>query len=108
VDAVGAGRFAKILALVRTGDPAPGIAEALALARHEPAPPAFHESDLGLTPREWDVLRMMASGRSNREIAAALFVGVGTIKVHVTHILAKLGVKSRAAAADYAHRHDLA
>jgi len=37
-----------------------------------------------------------------------LFLSVGTVKVHVTHILAKLGVKSRAAATDYAHRHDLA
>jgi DNA-binding NarL/FixJ family response regulator len=62
---------------------------------------------LGLTPREREVLRMMASGQSNQDIADALFVSMGTVKVHVTHILAKLGVKSRAAAADYAHRHGL-
>ena len=47
-------------------------------------------------------------GRSNQEIADALFLSVGTVKVHVTRILAKLGVKSRAAATDYAHRHQLA
>jgi NarL family two-component system response regulator LiaR len=61
-----------------------------------------------LTQREREVLRMMASGKANQEIADALFVSLGTVKVHVTHILAKLGVKSRAAATDYAHRHDLA
>ena len=51
---------------------------------------------------------MLASGRSNQDIADALFLSLGTVKVHVTHILAKLGVKSRAAATDYAHRHGLA
>jgi DNA-binding NarL/FixJ family response regulator len=50
----------------------------------------------------------MASGKSNQDIADALFVSLSTIKVHVTHILAKLEVTSRAAAADYAHRHQLA
>ena len=51
---------------------------------------------------------MMAAGKSNQEIADALFVSLGTVKVHVSHILAKLDVKSRAAATDYAHRHQLA
>jgi NarL family two-component system response regulator LiaR len=63
---------------------------------------------LRLTQRERDVLQLMASGKSNQEIADALFVSLGTVKVHVTHILAKLGVKSRSAATDYAHRHHLA
>lgn len=81
---------------------------ALALTRHETSENAPSLAGPGLTPRERDVLRMMASGRSNQEIADALFVSVGTVKVHVTHILAKLGVKSRAAATDYAHRHGLA
>jgi DNA-binding NarL/FixJ family response regulator len=61
-----------------------------------------------LTPREQEVLRMIASGQPNQEIASTLFLSVGTVKVHVSHILAKLGVTSRAAATDYAHRHDLA
>jgi NarL family two-component system response regulator LiaR len=51
---------------------------------------------------------MMAAGKSNQEIADELFLSLGTVKVHVTRILAKLGVKSRAAATDYAHRHQLA
>jgi DNA-binding NarL/FixJ family response regulator len=108
VDAVGAERFAAIQALVRKADPAAGITQALALTRHEPSPRASHLPGPGLTPRERDVLRMIAAGRSNQDIANDLFIGLGTVKVHVSHILAKLEVNSRAAAADYAHRHDLA
>ena len=80
----------------------------LALARHEPSAQAPPQPGTALTPREREVLRMMASGRSNQNIADTLFLSVGTVKVHVTHILAKLGVTSRTAAADYAYRHSLA
>ena len=62
----------------------------------------------GLTAREREVLRLLASGTSNQAIADALFLSLGTVKVHVTRILAKLGVPSRSAATDYAHRHGLA
>lgn len=51
-----------------------------------------------LTPREVDVLRQVALGLSNREVAAALGVSEETIKTHVTHLLAKLGVDNRAQA----------
>jgi DNA-binding CsgD family transcriptional regulator len=105
---VGAQRFATIQSSVRSAEPAIEIGEALALTRRETAMEAPAPAGLGLTQREHDVLRMMASGKSNQEIADALFVSLGTVKVHVTHILAKLGVKSRSAATDYAHRHDLA
>ena len=84
------------------------IGAALALTRRETSQNAPAPAGLGLTQREHDVLRMMASGKSNQEIADALFVSLGTVKVHVSHILAKLDVKSRAAATDYAHRHQLA
>jgi DNA-binding NarL/FixJ family response regulator len=60
-----------------------------------------------LTPRERDVLRLLVEGRSNAEIAAALFVGAGTVKTHVANILAKLGTPTRAAAATHAVRHGL-
>jgi len=99
-------RFAQIQASVRNADPAVEIDAALALTRRATvtnAPASF-----GLTQRELDVLRMMAAGKSNQEIADDLFVSLGTVKVHVTHILAKLDVKSRSAATDYAHRHHLA
>lgn len=62
----------------------------------------------GLTPREIDVLRLLAAGKSNPAIAADLFITVGTAKGHVHTILAKLGVNSRAAAAVFAHRQGLA
>jgi DNA-binding NarL/FixJ family response regulator len=52
----------------------------------------------GLTPRETDVLRQLALGRSNREIAATLDIGDETVKTHVGHVLAKLGVDNRAQA----------
>ncbi|WP_131739943.1 response regulator transcription factor, partial [Actinomadura roseirufa] len=59
---------------------------------------------LGLTPREAEVLRLVAEGRSNREIAAALFISVKTASVHVSNILGKLGVSGRGEAAATAHR----
>ena len=62
----------------------------------------------GLTPRELEVLRLVAAGRANAEIAAALFISVPTVKRHVSTILAKLGQPSRPAAVAYAHTHGLA
>jgi ATP/maltotriose-dependent transcriptional regulator MalT len=59
---------------------------------------------MGLTPRELEVLRLVAAGRSNREIADELFISVKTASVHVSNILGKLGVTSRGEAAAAAHR----
>ncbi|MEV0403810.1 AAA family ATPase [Actinoallomurus sp. NPDC050550] len=61
-------------------------------------------STLGLTPRELEVLRLVAEGRSNREIAGRLFISAKTASVHVSNILAKLQVGSRGEAAAAAHR----
>jgi len=105
---VDAERFAQIGALVKSADPAVEIQAALALTRRETPPRTSAPVAFGLTPREHDVLRKMAAGKSNHDIADELFVSVGTVKVHVTRILAKLDVKSRAAATDVAHRHHLA
>jgi DNA-binding CsgD family transcriptional regulator len=67
--------------------------------------PAVPRSALvGLTERERDVLRLLAAGRSNREIAAELFISPKTASVHVSHILAKLNATSRTEAAAIAHR----
>jgi DNA-binding NarL/FixJ family response regulator len=57
-----------------------------------------------LTSREREVLRLIAAGRSNREIASVLFIAPKTASVHVSNILAKLGVDSRVEAAAVAHR----
>ena len=61
----------------------------------------------GLTPRELELLPLLAAGKTNPEIADALFIGRGTVRNHVSHILAKLGAKSRTEAADLAHRQGL-
>jgi DNA-binding CsgD family transcriptional regulator len=101
-------RFAQIQASVRSAEPAVEIGAALALTRSETSQKAPSPASFGLTPRERDVLQKMAAGKSNQDIADELFVSLGTVKVHVTHILAKLDVKSRSAATDFAHRHHLA
>ena len=61
----------------------------------------------GLTPRELEVLRLVAAGRSNREIAAALVISEHTVARHLQNIFAKLGVSSRTAASAFAFAHDL-
>jgi DNA-binding CsgD family transcriptional regulator len=63
---------------------------------------------LGLTAREIEVLRLVAAGRSNRDIAAELFISAKTASVHVSNILAKLGAASRTEAAVIAHQAGLA
>jgi DNA-binding NarL/FixJ family response regulator len=57
----------------------------------------------GLTGRELEVLRLVAAGRSNRDIANELFISPKTASVHVSNILGKLGAASRGAAAAKAH-----
>jgi DNA-binding CsgD family transcriptional regulator len=74
-----------------------------ASARHGAAAPGGTNADLGLTGRELEVLRLVAAGRSNREIAAELFISPKTASVHVSNILGKLGAASRGEAAAKAH-----
>jgi DNA-binding CsgD family transcriptional regulator/tetratricopeptide (TPR) repeat protein len=73
---------------------------AAATAGGVPTPAA----QLGLTPREAEVLALVAAGRSNRQIAQALFISPKTVGVHVSNILAKLGAAGRVEAAAIAHR----
>ncbi|MCK7626636.1 AAA family ATPase [Streptomyces sp. RS10V-4] len=82
------------------GAAGPGPARTAAAA----PPPAAPAESLGLTPRERDVLRLVADGRSNRQIADALFISPKTASVHVSNILAKLGVSGRGEAGAVAHR----
>ena len=60
-----------------------------------------------LTDREGDVLRLLAQGKANKEIAAELTIGEKTVKTHVSNILLKLDVRSRTQAALYAAQHGL-
>lgn len=65
------------------------------------------ENIFGLTPRELEVLEYLATGKTNKEIAADLFISERTVDRHVSNILAKLDVASRAAATAFAYRHHL-
>jgi DNA-binding NarL/FixJ family response regulator len=71
------------------------------------APLAGRDLPDGLTEREAEVLRLMANGRSNREIADQLYVAEATVKTHVNRIFAKTQSRDRAQATAYAHRHGL-
>ena len=62
------------------------------------------ELPFGLTPRELQVLTLIAEGATNRQIGAALYMAEKTASVHVSRILDKLGVRSRTQAAAMAHR----
>ena len=77
-------------------------------AAADPLIPPIPSPAHGLSPRELDVLRLMAWGRSNQEIAADLSISLRTVTTHVTNIFSKLGAASRAEAIAYAHRHRLA
>ena len=61
----------------------------------------------GLTPRELQVLRLVAAGETNKAIAAELVLSERTVDRHVSNIFAKLGASSRSAATAYAYRHQL-
>ena len=81
---------------------APDIARAQALSRKARA-----KASGGLTARELEVLRLVATGKTNRSIAADLFLSEKTVARHVSNIFTKLGLSSRAAATAYAYEHDL-
>jgi DNA-binding NarL/FixJ family response regulator len=69
-------------------------------------PPATLPDEL--TPREAEVLALIAQGRSNREIAAELFVSEATVKTHINHLFSKIDARDRAQAVHYAYTHGLA
>jgi DNA-binding NarL/FixJ family response regulator len=77
----------------------------LSAATRASGPPA---GDNDLTPREAEVLRLIAAGQSNREIARTLFVSEATVKTHINRIYAKTGSRDRAQATRYAYTHGLA
>jgi DNA-binding CsgD family transcriptional regulator len=86
---------------------APAQARATALAARLTDKQGAETNRSGLTRRELDVLRLVADGRSNPEIAEALFISRETARTHVSNIFRKLDVGTRAEAVDHAHRHDL-
>jgi DNA-binding NarL/FixJ family response regulator len=81
-----------------------------AIATLPPAQAGRSLSDLpaGLTPREAEVLSLIASGMSNREIAEHLTVSEGTVKSHINHLLTKIDARDRAQAVTFAYQRGLA
>jgi non-specific serine/threonine protein kinase len=100
--------FTAAWAAGRTLPMAVAITEALAVASevNQPVPPNVPNWS-GLTRREAEVLRLLAEGRSDREIATELYISPKTVGTHVSNLLGKLGVPSRAAAVAHVHRHGL-
>jgi DNA-binding NarL/FixJ family response regulator len=74
---------------------------------HPTSAPAAHVRNVGLTEREVEVLRQIAQGATNREIAERLVISEGTVKNHISNILGRLGLRDRTQAAIFAREHDL-
>ena len=109
--ALGAGADAFIVKSVDPADLADALRQALekpvakAIGRAVRTHPAVEEK--GLSERELDVLRALAEGKSNKEIAASLWLAQQTVKFHLTSIYRKLDVTSRTQAVNWAYRHGL-
>jgi non-specific serine/threonine protein kinase len=86
---------------------ADAIAEANTIGAEQAVTVPAHDGTLSLTAREMDVLRLLVEGRSDKEIAATLFIGARTVQTHVANLFAKLGVNTRAEAAAVAVRRGI-
>ncbi|MFC4584790.1 response regulator [Sphaerisporangium corydalis] len=95
----------------RPADVSPAAPSAARVSRVGPtdgaSPPGVPQVSDALTSREIDVLRLVALGWTNREIASRLYVSEGTVKNHISRILTRLGLRDRTQAAVHAHDHGL-
>jgi DNA-binding NarL/FixJ family response regulator len=81
--------------------------DAIASSPAESSAPSRTQSPDGLTPREAEVLALIAAGLSNTEIAERLVISEGTVKSHINHVFAKIDARDRAQAVAYAYQHGL-
>jgi predicted ATPase/DNA-binding CsgD family transcriptional regulator len=101
--------FANALTDGRALSPDDALAEVEdTLALGKPSTEVSDAAPAGLSPREAEVLRLLAAGRTNREIADTLFLSVRTVERHITNLYAKIGARGRADATAFALRHGLA
>jgi DNA-binding NarL/FixJ family response regulator len=104
----GAHEIAHAIATVHAGDALlePSVQRRLLETLSSPRPRTTYPD--GLTDREIDVLRLIAQGLSNGEIASRLFISEATVKTHVNNIFSKADLRDRGQAVAYAFRHGLA
>jgi DNA-binding CsgD family transcriptional regulator len=95
-----AGRAMTVDQVLRRPEHAANLSQASAV-------PALPTAPAGLTARELEVLRLVAQGRTNAQIAQALYLGEPTVANHLTHIYRKISVDNRAGAAAFASQHHL-
>jgi len=93
--------------LLKTGVEGEVVAACRAVMRGESVFPDRAESDVKLTPRERQILKLVAEGWSSRRIAEALVISINTVDRHRTNLLAKLGLHDRVELTRYAIRHGL-
>jgi predicted ATPase/DNA-binding CsgD family transcriptional regulator len=112
-DTLGNQRFDEVWSVGQTPTPEQAVVAARAVISDElttalsGSPHVAPRSPAGLTSRELDVLRLLVEGRSDKEIADALFIGARTVQTHVANLFAKLGVNARAEAAAVAVRRGI-
>jgi DNA-binding CsgD family transcriptional regulator len=91
-------RYGDLRTIQRNGSEAASTS-ALMLSIAPSPPPSPVPEEHSLSPRQWEVLRLLVQGRSNKEIARTLGLAIGTVKIHVAVLFHKLGVTGRTAAA---------
>ncbi len=102
-----ASEFFELLEALERGEAPLSRGLAIKIVRQLALEEAGSGGTVEITPREREVLRLVADGRTNREVASALSISETTVKFHMTNILHKLHLHSRAQVVAYAHKHGL-